>query len=102
MKELNRFEMAAVKRTAQNVKKFLKTQACLEAKMTKISEDLAQLKDSIDAWETPIKLMTGGFTSTEVLEMNGILPTNEDITVPEEDENIPEPVITDEFNTNNE
>lgn len=66
-KELSRFEMAAVKRTAQNVKSMRKKLVKLEEKQSLITAEINQLEDMINDWEQPIIKMTGGFTSDQVL-----------------------------------
>lgn len=66
-KELSRFEMAAVKRTAQNVKSMRKKLVKLEEKQSLITAEIYQLEDMINDWEQPIIKMTGGFTSDQVL-----------------------------------
>ena len=72
MKELSRFEMAAVKRTAQNVKSMRTKLVKLEEKQSLITAEINQLEEMINDWEQPIIKMTGGFTSEQVLngEMN--------------------------------
>ena len=72
MKELSRFEMAAVKRTAQNVKSMRTKLVKLEEKQSLITDEINQLEEMINDWEQPIIKMTGGFTSEQVLngEMN--------------------------------
>lgn len=71
---LNRFQMAAVKRTAQNTKKLCAQRDKVNAKMRDLAAELIQINEQIDAWETPIKVMTGGFTSEECIQYNGELP----------------------------
>ena len=72
MKELSRFEMAAVKRTAQNVKTMRRKLEKLEAQQAEITKEINSLSELIYDWEQPIIKMTGGFTSEQVLngEMN--------------------------------
>ena len=72
MKELSRFEMAAVKRTAQNVKTMRRKLEKLEAQQAEITKEVNSLSELIYDWEQPIIKMTGGFTSEQVLngEMN--------------------------------
>ena len=78
MKELSRFEMAAVKRTAQNVKTMRRKLEKLCEKQSEITTEINQLEEFVYEWEQPIIKMTGGFTSEQVLngEMNVI---NEEI-----------------------
>lgn len=68
MKELSRFEMAAIKRTAQNVKSMLKKKATLEAKQEALTAEINKLTEMIEVWEAPIMKMTGGFTSEQILK----------------------------------
>lgn len=72
MKELSRFEMAAVKRTAQNVKTMRRKLEKLCEKQSEITTEINQLEELVYEWEQPIIKMTGGFTSEQVLngEMN--------------------------------
>ena len=71
---LNRFQMAAVKRTAQNTKKLCAQRDKVNAKMRDLAAELIGINNQIDAWETPIKVMTGGFTSEQCLQYEGNLP----------------------------
>ena len=81
---LNRFQMAAVKRTAQNTKKLVAQRDKVNAKMREYAAELISINNQIDAWETPIKAMTGGWTSEQVLNWNGEIPEE----APVETENI--------------
>ena len=67
MKELTRNEMAVVKRTAKSTKQLRDKKAKLLAKVADIQAELASIEESIDIFEAPIKHLTGGFTSEEVL-----------------------------------
>ena len=67
MKELSRFEMAAVKRTAQNVKTMRCKLKKLCEKQSEITTEINQLEELVYEWEQPIIKMTGGFTSEQVL-----------------------------------
>lgn len=71
---LNRFQMAAVKRTAQNTKKLVTQRERIDAEMRKLAAQLISINNQIDAWEAPIKLMTGGWTSEECIAYNGNIP----------------------------
>lgn len=74
---LNRFQMAAVKRTAQNTKKLCAQRDKVNAKMRDLAAQLIEINNQIDAWETPIKVMTGGFTSEQCIQFEGVLPDGE-------------------------
>lgn len=80
---LNRFQMAAVKRTAQNTKKLCSQRDKVNAKMRELAAELIEINNQIDAWESPIKVMTGGYTSEQVISWNGEIPETE-ATVEEE------------------
>lgn len=67
MKELSRFELATVKRTAQNVKGLRAKKAKLEAQLAKVTVELETINAAIDGFEAPIITLTGGFTSEQVL-----------------------------------
>lgn len=67
MKELSRFELAIVKRTAQNTKSLRTKRNKLVEKIEKAQEELGVINEAIEGFEAPIKTMTGGFTSEEVL-----------------------------------
>lgn len=64
--ELSRYELAAVKRTAQNVKMLRNKLAKVTEKWEKIDAERKALIEEIENWETPI-LKKYGFTSEEIL-----------------------------------
>lgn len=104
MKELSRFEMAAVKRTAQNVKTMRRKLEKLEAQQAEITKEVNSLSELIYDWEQPIIKMTGGFTSEQVLngEMNiehEELPENNMVDDSPLDEYLLEPIDDDVQNT---
>lgn len=68
MKELSRFELAIIKRTAQNTKRLRKKRDKILAKQEEQEKELAILNQTIDEFEQPIVTMTEGFTSEEVLD----------------------------------
>ena len=71
---LNRFQMAAVKRTAQNTKKLVSQREKINAQMRELASKLISINNQIDAWEAPIKIMTGGYTSEQMLSWEGVTP----------------------------
>lgn len=80
---LNRFQIAAVKRTAQNTKKLVSQREKVNAKMRELASELISINEQIDAWEAPIKVMTGGYTSEQVLAWNGVIPEDNEVASPE-------------------
>lgn len=88
MKELSRFELAIIKRTAQNTKSLRTKRDKLVEKIEKAQEELTVISETIEDFEAPIKTMTGGFTSEEVLA--GIM------AVAEATEAVPEGEVSEE------
>lgn len=87
-RELSRFELAIVKRTAQNTKSLRTKRDKLVEKIEKAQEELGVINEAIEGFEAPIKTMTGGFTSEEVLA--GIM------AVAEATEAVPEGEVSEE------
>lgn len=75
---LNRFQMAAVKRTAQNTKKLCSQRDKVNAKMRELAAELIEINNQIDAWESPIKVMTGGYTSEQAIAWAGNIPEEQE------------------------
>ena len=67
MKELSRFELAIVKRTAQNTKTLRTKRDKLIAKIEESQAELEKVVSAIEGFEAPIRELTGGFSSEEVL-----------------------------------
>ena len=67
MKEISRFQIAICNRTAQNTKALRTKRDKLLAKIEAAQEELNVINEAIEGFEAPIKTMTGGFTSEEVL-----------------------------------
>ena len=61
-KEFTKFELARMKRTAQNVEGFLKQKNKLEEKKAKIEEELAIINQQIELTDAPTVAMTGCHT----------------------------------------
>ena len=84
-RELSRFELAIVKRTAQNTKGLRTKRDKLVEKIEKAQEELGVINEAIEGFEAPIKTMTGGFTSEEVLAgIMAVAPEGEVEAAPEE------------------
>lgn len=66
-KELSRFEIAIVKRTAQNTKALRTKRDKAKAKIEALTVDLQEIEAVIEKFEAPVKEITGGLTSEEVL-----------------------------------
>lgn len=89
MREFTRMEMASIKRTAANVKTFKSKVARIEVRIADLEQEKADLNETIDLYEAPIKFLSGGFTSTDILSA---VENNVDITTGEiKDVNFEEP-----------
>ena len=102
MKELTKFELAAVKRTAANVKIFRTKKAKYETEKEEYQKEIDALNQLIDAWEAPVIAMTGK-TSEEILsQLNSETPVETSATeeTSETTEQTQEPEST-ETETNN-
>lgn len=67
MKNLGKYELAAIKKAAASVRMVEARKARLLAKRAKIDEEIEDANNLIEAFEQPVRIMSGGFTSTEVL-----------------------------------
>lgn len=66
-KKFTSIQIAQIKRTAQNVQKYTTCKAKLQEKITKLQEELNVQQAMIDSWQGPVKLMTGGFTTEDLI-----------------------------------
>lgn len=67
MKEFSKFEVASIKRTAQNVDKYVSRKTKLLAKRAELDTEIKTMQTMIDGWQEPIKNMTGGFTTEDLI-----------------------------------
>lgn len=67
MKEFSKFEIASIKRTAQNVEKFVSNKSKILMKIKKLEEELAYTQQLIDQWQAPVKSITGGYTTEDLI-----------------------------------
>jgi hypothetical protein len=78
--ELTKNEYAAIKRIATTVKTLNSKKATLQAKINIMLADIKRIDNEINNWELPVKNMTGGFTSDQVLDGTWRLaPKNENV-----------------------
>lgn len=75
-KEFTKFELARLKRTAQNVDQYLKQKAKLNAKIEEIKKELVSIQQMIDLTDAPTVAMTGGY-STEQIIKKVVVPTDQ-------------------------
>lgn len=74
-KEFTKFELARIKRTAQNVEGFLKQKNKLEEKKAKIEEELAIVNQQIELTDAPTVAMTGYHTEDIIKKI--VTPTDQ-------------------------
>ena len=74
-KEFTKFELARMKRTAQNVEGSLKQKNKLEEKKAKIEEDLAVINQQIELTDAPTVAMTGYHTEDIIKKV--VTPTDQ-------------------------
>lgn len=87
MKKLSRFEVAQIKRTAQNVKMMRIRRKRLTEKRDALNTELDMLNQSIEVFEAPIRIITGGLSSEEYLNRETVeepLPTPEEFKAEED------------------
>ena len=74
-KEFTKFELARMKRTAQNVEGVLKQKNKLETKMAEIEKELAGIKEQIELTDAPTVAMTGYHTEDIIKKV--VTPTDQ-------------------------
>ena len=74
-KEFTKFELARLKRTAQNVEGFLKQKNKLEEKKAKIEEELAFINQQIELTDAPTVAMAGYHTEDIIKKV--VTPTDQ-------------------------
>ena len=74
-KEFTKFELARMKRTAQNVEGFLKQKNKFEEKKAKIEEELAIVNQQIELTDAPTVAMTGYHTEDIIKKV--VTPTDQ-------------------------
>lgn len=66
-KKFTKFELARIKRTAQNVDQFITRKNKLEAKKAEIDAELAEVNNLIELTDAPTKAMTGGYGTEDII-----------------------------------
>ena len=77
MKQFSNFEKAAIKRTAQNVDKFVTKKLKLAEQINKLQEEYSALVKMQEEWEAPIVSMTG-HTTEELVSKQEVIITAKD------------------------
>lgn len=66
--ELNKNEYAAIRRIANTVKTLNSKKDALQSKINLMTLEIDRINKEIEMWEAPVKQMTNGFTSDQVLD----------------------------------
>jgi len=80
MKELTSFQIAAVKRQYKNSKPTLEKITKKKAEVANLSKEIEELEKYLEASESGIKILTGGYTSIDLIKESYVLDTNPDGT----------------------
>jgi len=66
-KKFSKIEIAVIKRTAQNVSQFVTKKEKIDAKIAELEAEKAAIQPIIDSFQGPIKEMTGGYTTEDLV-----------------------------------
>lgn len=67
-KKFTKFELARMKRTAQNVDQYLTKKNKLVAKITELQTELDGINSLIELTDAPTKAMTGGYGTEDIIK----------------------------------
>ena len=67
MKEFSKFQVATLKRVAQSVSPLVRAKEKLVNQITECEQELKSIQAQIDAFQGPIKEMTGGYTTEDLV-----------------------------------
>lgn len=65
--KISAIQLAQVKRIAQNISSLEKKRQAIQTKIKGLLVELSMIEEGIETWETPVRAMTGGRTSSEIL-----------------------------------
>ena len=68
MKELSKFEIAAIRRTAQNVNAMVTKKTKLKEKIDALQAEYDKIEGAQEQFEVPIRKMTGGYGTEDLVE----------------------------------
>ena len=66
-KKFSKFFVASLKRTAQNVYPLVRQRNKLQKQIEEAEEELNSINVQLDAYQTPIKEQTGGYTTDDLI-----------------------------------
>lgn len=68
MKKFKSTEIAQLKRTAQNVYPKLMRKHKILQQIEDLNAELTEISEEVESWEAPIRKLTGGFTTEDLIE----------------------------------
>ena len=68
MKEFSKFEIATIKRTAQNVAPLVRKKNKIKEQLANLEKELYLLETQQQQWEQAIVTMTGGYTTEQLVD----------------------------------
>lgn len=74
-KKFTKFELARMKRTAQNVDQYITKKNKLVAKINELTDELKGIEELIELTDAPTKAMTGGYGTEDIIK-KVITPTD--------------------------
>ena len=66
-KKFSKIQIAAIKRTAQNVQQFVSKKEAIDKKIAALEEEKAAYQPLIEQFQGPIREMTGGYTTEDLI-----------------------------------
>lgn len=80
MKNFKKGQIAAIKNTAKSVMVFVDAKEKAQEKIAEQQKIIDDADKSIETWEGPIKMLTGGYTTQDLIERQYVEQMNEDGT----------------------
>lgn len=77
MKKFNKFEVSQIKKIAQCVDRDVTKKTKLENKIAEMQAEINALQASIDKWQEPIKALTGGYSTEDLVEKEIVVIGND-------------------------
>lgn len=66
--KFTKFQIAQLKRTAQNVSQMVRRKETIVKNLTELNAELEQINAQIDGWQGPIKMVFDGYTTEDLVE----------------------------------
>ena len=65
--KFTKFQIAQLKRTAQNVAQMVRRKETITKSLTELNAELEQINAQIDGWQGPIKMVFDGYTTEDLV-----------------------------------